>query len=669
MKVFTGIILSMFLLFCSGGILAANDEKVSLGTVIVSDTPGSHYETGDVPVDEISGFSHVITRKDFEGRMEDLGEVIEKEAGIQIRQAGGTGSFSTVSIRGSSTEQVLIFIDGILLNEAAGGGVDLSNISLSDVESIEIFRGFTPLQFGTSSIGGAVNIKTRRSGNKKKVLSASAGYGSFNTSQAAFFFSHKPGSFDYLVSADFLGSDNDFRFNNNNGTIDDKHGDDRREKRNNSQFMRYNILTKAGYDFSPDTRFSISNQFFGKHQGLPNWNNNENVKTQLTTFREILTGKFIRNKICGSKVNIASRLGYSWKKEKYDDRTSSIGLGEQLMEYTTDDIGFNQVIEIYPGNNFITAVADLKYETYDVKNLLSDETYRPSWRTKISGAIEDNISLFKNSLSVIPGIRYHRIIDSLESDRFSDKRKENRGYTTPVLGIIWNAAGWIRFKANAGQYVREPSFLELFGDRGFFVGNSSLKAEEGLNMDAGFEFSFTPPENIFLQRIRAGFIFFMSDIENLITFIYDARGVGKAMNISHAKIRGIESSLCFDFLKYFSLAGNHTIQKAVNHGEIKSNDGKRLPGRYRYSFNARLEAANRHVKIFYEAHYEDGIYYDDANILRSVPKKEHNAGLVVLWDKFTITIESKNLTNDEVQDFNGYPKPGRSFYCSLKYQL
>ena len=112
-------------------IAGTDKDAVTLDTVIVTarQDEEERFETGDVDMEEFTGFVSVIKRRDFEGKMEDLGEVLQKEAGIQIRQSGGLGSFSTVSMRGSSSEQVLVYMDGVLLNDAAGGGVDLSDIA------------------------------------------------------------------------------------------------------------------------------------------------------------------------------------------------------------------------------------------------------------------------------------------------------------------------------------------------------------------------------------------------------------------------------------------------------------------------------------------------------------------------------------------------------------
>jgi len=665
------VAMAFFTIFSWNPAFSEENSAVSLGKVVVTSESNSNnltYETGDVPVDEISGFNQVITREKFEGKMTDLAEVIEKEAGIQIRKSGGLGSFSTVSIRGSTTEQVLIFIDGVLLNEASGGGVDLSNISLSDVEAIEIYRGTTPLQFGTSSIGGAINIRTRRTGKKKLIASATAGYGSFKTARGGFFLNSKPGNFDYLASADFLGSKGDFTYENKNGQMDSEENYET-EKRKNNQFYQYNLLGKAGYNFTKDVRLYVSNEFFSKQQALPYWNNSDIVNTSLTTHRDIAITKFIADRLTSLNINSATRIQYSWKKELYDDSAfpnGSIGLGRQKSEYFTENYGFNQLFELPLPYNLITAVADVKYEKFRVNNLIDDETYRPSWRSTTSGALEDNIMLFKERISLIPCIRYHYVKDKLQSGGFTEKSTEEKSYFTPKFGMLIKPFKWLRIKANWGKYVREPSFLELFGDRGFFNGNSDLRAEKGINKDIGIESDFNFNENPFIQRIKVELAYFQSDIEDLIVFIYDARGVGKAENLSDAEIKGIETSMSLSFLKWFSLSFNYTRQNAIGKSEMDYADNKKLPGRYEHSFTGRFEFIQSFGKIYIENHRESGLYYDEAELLKSVPKNEYNAGMTLRLSRFTFTLEVKNITNDDYEDFHGYPQPGRAYYGTLK---
>ena len=152
-----------------------------------------------------------------------------------MRPKGHTpGDFSSISIRGSTSEQVLVYIDGVLLNDAQGGGVNLGIIPASLIKEIEIYRGSSPLVFGNSGIGGVINIKTKEA-TQSKIMSAQLQYGSFNTFRFNSLVSHKPERWGYMLGLNYSGSDNDFKFLNNKGTQYDS-SDDEIVKRDNNQF-------------------------------------------------------------------------------------------------------------------------------------------------------------------------------------------------------------------------------------------------------------------------------------------------------------------------------------------------------------------------------------------------------------------------------------------------
>src|SRR3989442_3256626 len=109
---------------------------------------------------DATAFATVIRAEDFADRATSVPELLREAVGVQVKSLGG--EFATVSIRGSSAEQVVIYLDGVPLNHALGGGVNLADLPLGQVESIEVYRGFTPAGLPAASIGGAGLIHTRR---------------------------------------------------------------------------------------------------------------------------------------------------------------------------------------------------------------------------------------------------------------------------------------------------------------------------------------------------------------------------------------------------------------------------------------------------------------------------------------------------------------------------
>jgi vitamin B12 transporter len=119
-------------------------------------------ETG---VLDAPGLVTVITRADIaRSGATDVAELIagRSRSGVIVADYGTNGGLKTASIRGSASEQVLILLDGVRLNSGRDGAVDLSSIPLGIVERIEIVRGGESSLYGTSAIGGVINIITRK---------------------------------------------------------------------------------------------------------------------------------------------------------------------------------------------------------------------------------------------------------------------------------------------------------------------------------------------------------------------------------------------------------------------------------------------------------------------------------------------------------------------------
>jgi len=678
------IALIIVLLFIAGGMLPAifgcnaiakEDRPVTLDTIIVtgSDIDETH-QTGDVDKETTPAFYTVIKKDAFEGRMQSVGEVINKSPGIQVRQSGGLGSFSTVSLRGSNSDQVMVYLDGVLLNDASGGGVDLSDISLSDVASIEIYRGITPAQFPGASIGGVINIKTRRStpGLKGHVL---VGYGSFNTKKFSGFINNKLGRWDYLISGDSLDSANNFRFKNDNGTPDNPN-DDTWQDRNNAQFDQTNLLTRIGYNLTDSSRIDLTNYWFSKNLGIPTWNNYPNA-TSYDTRQNISTLKLTANDITPLHLNTFMQFNYLDKNEVYNDSrmgSGAIGLGRQYTRYRTRHYDAVFYAESSTENQTINTTLKVGTETYQPTDLLASRTYAKSCRNSLDAVVQDTLFLHNDKLSITPGIRYQIISDKFASDvSYAFPSVQNTRYSkvdaTPQVGFKYRLFRGVILKSNLAQYVRYPSFYELFGDRGIFIGNTALKPEKGINFDAGIEWN-RHVEYPWLDQISAGADYYESRINDLITRLYDARGIGKSVNIARAVIRGVEMEFSADLFDFLKITGNGTWQDTKNENTANPNVyGNQLPGKFRLALMGRIEARFQHIRIYTEYLHASGMYYDTYNLLDASTKNQVNCGTSLLWKQFQISIEARNIGNDWFQDFNGYPMPGRSYFATIKYDF
>ncbi|MBT2560149.1 TonB-dependent receptor [Pedobacter sp. ISL-68] len=113
-----------------------------------------------------------------------LDEVLKEQTGVAIVNNIGGGARSVgVQMQGFGSEYVMILIDGQPMVGRNSGNFDLSRISVSNIERIEIIKGATSCLFGSEALGGAINIITRHGALQPQAL-VSMQYGSLNIMDA-----------------------------------------------------------------------------------------------------------------------------------------------------------------------------------------------------------------------------------------------------------------------------------------------------------------------------------------------------------------------------------------------------------------------------------------------------------------------------------------------------
>lgn len=113
-----------------------------------------------------------------------LGELLAREANVNLQSFFGNDRSSTVDIRGmgaTANSNVLVLVDGVRLNANDLSGADLSSIPLSQIERIDIVRGGGAVRFGNGAVAGVINIITKRGSPGAASANAYASYGSYDT--------------------------------------------------------------------------------------------------------------------------------------------------------------------------------------------------------------------------------------------------------------------------------------------------------------------------------------------------------------------------------------------------------------------------------------------------------------------------------------------------------
>ncbi len=104
----------------------------------------------------------VLSRADIDAtQSRDLMDLLGRQAGLEFARSGGQGSQSSLFLRGTNSNQVLVLVNGAPINSAALGAATLSGFPTDDIERIEIVRGNLSSLYGADAIGGVVQVFTR----------------------------------------------------------------------------------------------------------------------------------------------------------------------------------------------------------------------------------------------------------------------------------------------------------------------------------------------------------------------------------------------------------------------------------------------------------------------------------------------------------------------------
>src|SRR5690606_5703285 len=237
---------------------------------------------------------------------------------------------------------------------------------------------------------------------------------------------------------------------------------------------------------------------------------------------------------------------------------------------------------------------------------------------------------------------------------------------------------------------------ELFGDRGYVVGNEGLRPESGLNVDGGlvFEREQIGARELSVFASVAGFAVWSDD---LIQWVRTGPAI-RPLNVAGARLRGLEAGLSLRALgRDLALDCAYTLLDSRNDSPEAEQRGKPLPGRPRHSVLVRPSGGHRFVvgrravaiepRGFYELEWIAGSFLDLSGRVELPPRFLHALGVSLrVADRVEIAIEGRNLGNridavitpdhgpptpyrTAISDFIGFPLPGFSAWATVRADL
>jgi outer membrane cobalamin receptor len=629
------------------------------------------------PREDRSAAASVVLPSESPRAYDDLASLLQEVPGVTIARTGSTVAFTSIALRGSNPDEVLVYVDGVPLNIAEGGGVDISTLPLGDVERVEVYRGSTPLAFGESALGGVISIITRTPSATRLLLRA--GVGSFGTLFGDATGGGRVGRLRFYVGLHVYSSQGDYPFSPPpTSATPTTEGE---MVRQNNDALEGNGVVRAALTLTGRRTLSVGAIGFARTQGL----------TREVVYTPTMFARF----------HTARALGYA----RYESR-DDLGPGGRLSADAFASVERDRLLD--PAGEIIMRGSMITHETTVSTGAIANgsrplddwgraalmiagrrETYTPANETNPSlsgvparrlvgvGGAEVDVLWRALDLHIIPSARVEAVDDVITGQSAAGRPLPAGPAVTrllPVyrLGLVRPLGENATFKANVGRYARAPSFLELYGNGSYrLLGNPRLLPERGNNADLALWIDRAGPRASVLSRTTL----FGALADDLI-YWPPTSGPTRAQNLSAARVYGLEQELRLSFGRHVRVVGQGTYTVALDDSGSSVSHGKQIPQHPRATGYLRPELMHFALPAGFElATYADaalitGSYADPANIERYPTQVLFGAGLSVLCPRAHLraTVSGLNLTDLSTYDVLNWTLPGRTVFLALAYE-
>ena len=639
-------ILFIFLFSCLAWAETPLSGEADLGEIVAEE------EISKESLEKPSAFSSIIHPKKFKLQMRTLPEVLTKEVGVYTKETSGLGHYTTLQIRGSSSEQVAVFVDGIRINTPQGYSLDFSTLPLNAADRVEVIRGGGSSRFGGDAIGGVVNIVSQQAVGEKDCHLALTG-GSFWTARLDGGISKRFEKWGFQINHTHLNSQGDFKFKSTPLTIGGRaFGGGQTFTGENNAILSENLFSR--FDFAINKNWSatwVNNLYYSDRdvsgteaqviEGLP-LNAHENLA------RNTMGLKWVGRNIGVQNLNLTFLPSVNLSRSHFMDLTPALG---GAIDVTYLNVNFTQ----QASGDYFKAFSKHNH-AFKLLYELGVDYFRDDYsqggaaaigrKTRLTNALllQDEISLWQEKLYLNPSLRFQHALDF---------GSEWAGH----LGIILKPMAHLYFKVNVGNSFRFPNFTELYlPNLGYLRGNPQLSKESAFNFDGGIGVKFS--------KLEAEVVYFRNDIANSIIFVPVSAYTIAPINTNDLVTQGIETNLTVRPVSFLELKGNYTFLDS----SFESSSAQ-LPGRPRHKINGSIELSNAWGALFAEVNWVDDLPIDFANTTFIKNRTLVDVGGTLKFKKFYfLTVQVKNVSNVSTLDARGFPLPGIQAYVTVGYK-
>ena len=489
----------------------------------------------DAPVEEVtvrgtqaSDFVSRADEHDSTRELTDAASLLEPLPGVHLRRFGADDSFTTLSIRGTSSNEVAIVLAGVPLTGGADPSLDLASLPLWPGAVARVHRSFAPASLGPGSLGGTLVLDPPRP-TATPATEAWAGVGSFGEARLRVGDVRDVGAGRVATAVSASRADDDFTYFD---PVASSPGHDVYTQRENAGHAEANGLLSwalpVHWTGTSDGALTVTTLAQARHQQLPGTVLGPTPFQSLDTDRELASAELT------GAAGHGTWIARAWGRRdgsRLQDVAGSAALGptraDDVITASGGSIGWR-------GRPTPTATLeghlDGSGERFAPGLYEGAPTPPGATRASVGAAIDADWRAWPDVALAASGR-----LDGW-SDASSDGTSE--GELRPT-GHVGGEATWdgVVFAAHAGTTARPPSFVERYGDRGAFVGNPALRPESAWTVDAGARTS----RRVGALRVALEAAGFVTWAQDLITFVpTGAYGRAVATNIGRARLAGAE---------------------------------------------------------------------------------------------------------------------------------
>ncbi|PTM60225.1 vitamin B12 transporter [Phreatobacter oligotrophus] len=577
-----------------------------------------------------------------------LVDVLRTVPGLDVTETGGPGASTTVRLRGASSGQTLVLIDGVRVGDpsSASSEFDLSILSPALIDRIEVLRGPQSALYGSDAMGGVINIITKRGLGPTGAFAQIEG-GSYGTGAVSGGIHGSQGPWSYAASGSFARSDGFSRYGYRISRFDpavtagyDADGYDRY-----SGYGRFGYDPGTGFRFEAGVMASATRSEYdaasGKYPDTPN-----------VAFRRFyqIYGRGSWDTLDGALTHAITtffaRSERIFREVRYGSNQTPAQTTSTLSEYYGQRVGAEYQGDLRLGlAGRVTFGARLERETAETFS----ERYLPTpiARASTLEAGQNTRALF--ALWQLPlGERLDlsiggRIDDVVGVARFATWRG-TLAYRITETGT--------KLRASAGTGGKAPTLFQLYAP---IYGNPNLQAETSLGFDAGID------QSILGGRGTLSVTAFTNRFSNLIE--YNAL-TSSYFNVARAETRGVEMAASF-------VLWPDVVRMRAGWTYLEAKDlttGLTLARRPRNVGTLGFVVTPTPAwSIEPSMTYVSQRYSGSGETLRLNPYMRFDLRTSYQIDKtWTAFARVENLTNVRYEEVYNYGTAGRSFYAGLR---